>query len=109
MDFVQDALARERKVSTLSIEDAYTRETLALEVDTSLLALRVVKVLEKLQHEGGLPVRIVFDHETEFTSKALDQWAYENRVALHFITPGSTDGERQYQKLPRQIPRGMLE
>jgi transposase InsO family protein len=61
---------------------------LAIEVDTSLPALRVVRVLEKLRHERGLPVRIVIDHGTEFTSKTLDQWAYENKVTLHFITPG---------------------
>jgi hypothetical protein len=35
-----------------------------------------------------LPERIVIDHGTEFTSKALDQWAYEHKVTLHFITPG---------------------
>jgi putative transposase len=88
MDFLHDALATGRKVRTLSIEDAYTREILAIEVDTSLPALRVVRVLEKLRIGRGLPVRIVIDHGTEFTSKALDQWAYENKVILHFITPG---------------------
>jgi putative transposase len=88
MDFLHDALAFGRKVRTLSVEDAFTREMLAIEVDTSLPALRVVRVLEKLRIERGLPVRIVIDHGTEFTSKALDQWAYENKVTLHFITPG---------------------
>ena len=88
MDFLHDALATGRKVRTLSIEDAYKREILAIEVDTSLPALRVVRVLEHLRHERGLPVRIVIDHGTEFTSKALDQWSYENKVTLHFITPG---------------------
>lgn len=88
MDFLHDALANGRKLRTLSIEDAYTREMLAIEVDTSLPALRVVRVLEKLRMERGLPVRIVIDNGTEFTSKTLDQWAYENKVTLHFITPG---------------------
>jgi putative transposase len=88
MDFLQDALASGRKVRTLSIEDAYTREMLAIEVDTSLPSLRVVRVLEKLRQHRALPVRIVIDHGTEFTSKVLDQWAYENKVTLHFITPG---------------------
>jgi putative transposase len=88
MDFLQDALASGRKVRTLSIEDAYTREMLAIEVDTSLPALRVVRVLDRLQQHRGKPIRIVIDNGTEFTSKALDQWAYENKVALHFITPG---------------------
>ena len=88
MDFLQDALSSGRKVRILSIEDAYTREMLAIEVDTSLPALRVVRVLDKLRLERGLPARIVIDNGTEFTSKALDQWAYENKIALHFITPG---------------------
>ena len=87
MDFLHDALASGRKLRTLSIEDAYTREMLAIEVDTSLPSLRVVRVLERLRMERGLPERIVIDHGTEFTSKTLDQWAYENRVTLHFITP----------------------
>jgi hypothetical protein len=86
MDFLQDALATGRKVRTLSIEDAYTRQMLAIEVDTSLPALRVVRVLERLRIERGLPLRIVIDNGTEFTSKALDKWAYENKVMLHFIT-----------------------
>jgi putative transposase len=88
MDFLLDALASGRKVRTLSIEDAYTRELLTVEVDTSLPALRVVRVLEKLRLERGLPERIVIDNGTEFTSKALDRWAYTNNVTLHFITPG---------------------
>jgi putative transposase len=87
MDFLHDALATGRKVRTLSIEDAYTREMLAIEVDTSLPAMRVVRALERLRLERGLPTRIVIDHGTEFTSKVLDQWAYQNKVTLHFITP----------------------
>jgi len=88
MDFLHDALAGGRKFRTLSIEDAYTREMPVIEVDTSLPALRVVRVLEKLRLERGLPERIIIDHGTEFTSKALDQWAYRHKVTLHFITPG---------------------
>lgn len=53
MDFPQDALATGRKVRTLSIEDAYTRQMLAIEVDTSLPALRVVRVLDRLRIERG--------------------------------------------------------
>ncbi|MGA7315650.1 MAG: DDE-type integrase/transposase/recombinase [Silvibacterium sp.] len=88
MDFPHDALASGRKVRTLSIEDAYTREMLAIEVDTSLPALRVVRLLEKLRVQRGLPVRIVIDHGTEFTSRVRDQWAYQHNVTLHFMTPG---------------------
>lgn len=52
MDFLHDALATGRKLRALSIEDAYTQEMLVIEVDTSLPALRVVRVLEKLRLEA---------------------------------------------------------
>jgi len=87
-DFLHDAMASASKFRTLSIEDAYTREMLTIEVDTSLPALRVIRVLERLRLGRGLPERIVIDNGTEFTSKALVQWAYQNHVTLHFITPG---------------------
>src|SRR5260370_39498150 len=73
MDFLQDALASGRKVRTLSIEDAYTREMQAVEVDTSLPSLRVVRGLEKILQHRPLPGRIVIDNGTECTAKALDQ------------------------------------
>ena len=88
MDFLHDALSWGRKLRTLSIEDAFTPEMLAIEVDTSLPTLRVIRVLEHLRVERGLPEQIIVDNGAEFTSKVLDQWAYENHVRLHFITPG---------------------
>lgn len=33
-------------------------------------------------------MRIAIENATEFTSKALDRWAYERKVILHFITLG---------------------
>ena len=87
-NFLQDALAGGRKYRTLSIEDAYTREMPIIVVDPSLPALRVVRVLEKLRLERGLPERIVIDPGAEFPSKALVQWANENKVTQRFITPG---------------------
>jgi putative transposase len=65
-----------------------TRARLNIEVDTSRPALRVVRVLERLRLGRRLPQRIVIDNGTEFTSKTLDLWAYQNKVTLHFIEPG---------------------
>ena len=45
-------------------------------------------MLDRLRQHRGEPIGIVIDNGTEFTSKALYQWAYENKVTLHFITPG---------------------
>jgi putative transposase len=88
MDFTHDALASGRKFRTLNLMDGYTREALAIEVDTSLPGPRVVRVLEQLRNAGRLPERIQVDHGPEFISMVVDQWAHEHGVALDFIRPG---------------------
>jgi putative transposase len=88
LDFMADSLANGRRLRTLNIIDGCSRECLAIEVDTSLPGQRVVRVLERLAQGRGLPQRLMMDNGPEFVGKALDQWAYANGVALHFITPG---------------------
>ena len=89
LDFVQDALCWGRKFRLLTVVDAYSRESLAIEVDTSLSGQRVARVLERVAKErGAVPQVIVLDNGPELTSRALDQWAYERGVELHFIEPG---------------------
>ena len=88
MDFVHDTLADGRKFRTLNIVDVFTRECRAIEVDTSLGGARVVRVLERLCEEHSTPERIMVDNGPEFTSKALDSWAYSQKVVLEFIRPG---------------------
>lgn len=88
MDFTQDALASGRKFRTLNLMEGFTREALAIEVDTSLPGARVVRVLEGLGQSGRRPRAIQVDNGTEFTSRVVDQWAFEHGVELHFIAPG---------------------
>jgi len=88
MDFVHDTLVDGRKFRTLNIVDVYTRECRAIEVDTSLGGQRVVGVLERLREEHGAPERLMMDNGPEFTGKALDAWAYSQKVGLEFIRPG---------------------
>lgn len=88
MDFMRDTLADGRVFRTLNIVDDYTRECLAIEVDTSLPDVRVVRVLERLAAMGRQPLHIVVDNGPEFASKAVDQWAARCGVHLRFIDPG---------------------
>lgn len=89
LDFVEDTLSWGRKFRLLTIVDAFSRESLAIEVDTSLSGQRVARVLERVAAErGATPEVIVLDNGPELTSRALDQWAYERGVLLHFIEPG---------------------
>jgi putative transposase len=88
MDYVADALIDGRKLRALTIVDDFTRECLAIEVDTSLPASRVVAVLERLRDLRGLPSSITVDHGPEFGGRVLDAWAYQSGVDLAFIRPG---------------------
>lgn len=88
MDFLNDALAGGRRYRILSLQDTFSRECLALEVDMSLPAARVIRVLERVALERGLPERIRIDNGPEFVSQALDQWAYARGIRLEFIQPG---------------------
>lgn len=89
LDFVSDSLAWGRKIRLLPVIDVFTREALAIEVDTSLPGTRVVEVLERLVREQGEePLEILLDNGPELTSRALDQWAYQRGVRLRFIEPG---------------------
>ena len=91
MDFMTDSLATGRHFRTLNIVDDYTRECVRIEVDTSLGGERVARVLEELREQRGGPKVIVVDHGPEFTSQALDRWAYQRGVKLHFIAPGKPE------------------
>ena len=88
LDFVQDALASGRTIRVLSVIDVFTREALALEVDTSLPGSRVVRVLDRLRGERPLPTQLVLDNGPELISRVLEEWAHQHAVALHFIDPG---------------------
>jgi putative transposase len=88
MDFVADALTDGRRFRSLNIVDDFNRECLAAQVDTSLTGARVVRVLEQLRELRGLPQVLVMDNGPEFAGQALDVWAYEQGVKLHFIDPG---------------------
>jgi putative transposase len=48
MDFMADRLDDGRRIRILTVEDVFTRECLAVEVDTSLVSARVVAVLGRL-------------------------------------------------------------
>ncbi len=88
MDFTQDSLSTGRQFRTLNLIDAFTRECLLIEADHSLTGPRVVRALERLKELYGKPEVIRIDNGTEFTSSAVDAWAYANQVRLDFITKG---------------------
>ena len=88
MDFVMDALSDGRRIKILTVVDDYTKESLSLTVAYSIGGEQVVELLEMIVLFRGYPKAIRTDQGPEFTSKALDQWAYRHGVQAIVIQAG---------------------
>lgn len=88
MDFVWDQLAGGRRLKGFTLGDDFSRENLGLKAALSFGGRRVVAVLDRLREEGRMPEAIICDNGPEFTSRALDEWAYQHGVKIDFIDPG---------------------
>jgi putative transposase len=88
LDFAHDAVACGRAIRVLSVVDAYTRECLALEVDTSFASRRVTRVLQQIVSERGVPQAIRCDNGPELTSRHFLAWCIERQIELVHIQPG---------------------
>lgn len=88
LDFVSDSIATGRRIRLLNIADAYTRECLALEVDTSFASRRVTRVLDEVIAGRGTPRRIRCDNGPELTSRHFLAWCIGHKIDLLHIQPG---------------------
>lgn len=88
IDFMTDSLWHGRTFRTLNVIDDFNRRVLAIEADTSLPALRVIRVLERLKETRGLPEMMRVDNGPEFISAKLDLWCKDHQIKLVFIQPG---------------------
>ena len=109
IDFMSDRLIDGRKFRLLNVIDDYNRESLAIEVDTSLPSLRVIRVLERLIEQRGKPANIRCDNGPEFISHKLEAWcSHQSRqISLQFIQPGkpmqNAYVERQNGSMRREL------
>jgi putative transposase len=87
-DFACDPLATGRDIRILAIVDAFTRECLTLEVDTSLSSQRVTRALEQAIKQRGLPESIRCDNGPELTSRHFLGWCEERKIQLIHIQTG---------------------
>lgn len=88
IDFMSDSLIDSRKFRLLNVMDDFNRESLAVEVDTSLPSLRVIRVLERIIESRDKPDIIRSDNGPEFISHQLQQWCKARNIELQYIQPG---------------------
>jgi len=88
IDFVADRFDGNRRLRAFTVVDDFSRECPTIHVDTSIGGVRLVRLLEELRANGGLPGTIVCDNGPEFTSRAFLTWAEDRGIAIRFIQPG---------------------
>ena len=88
IDFASDVAASGHRLRIFSVVDSYTRECLALEVDTSLPSRRVTRVLARIIESRRAPVAIRSDNGPEMTSRHFLAWCIERRIDAIHIQPG---------------------
>ena len=109
VDFMSDSLLTGRRFRTLNVIDDFNREGLGIEVDTSLPAVRVTKVLDRIAEQRGYPERIRVDNGPEFTSAAFHHWAQEHQVHLDFIQPGRPAQNAYIERFNRTFREEVLD
>ena len=88
-DFIHDRTASGRPLKWLAITDEYTRECLALEVDRSITAERVLDVLTNLFLTRGVPRHIRSDNGPEFIAAAIRRHGEQAGLEMLYIEPGA--------------------
>lgn len=109
IDFMSDALVSGRKIRVLNILDDYNREALAMEVDFSFPAERVVRVLENVFDWRGVPAFIRVDNGPEFLSNAFVDFCNQNNVVIKYIQPGKPNQNAFIERFNRLFREDILD
>ena len=89
LDFQFDETADLRRLKLLNIVDEHTREALAMDVDRSMGADKVVACIERLVVERGAPRHLRMDNGPELIAWALRDWCRLAGLGTIYIEPGS--------------------
>ena len=105
---MSDALYHGTRFRTLNIIDDFNREVFTIEVDTSLKAERVIRVLERLKADRDLPHMLRVDNGPEYLAQSLQDWGKANRVLIYYIQPGRPTQNAFIERLNRTYRNEVL-
>ena len=109
MDFMSDSLSDGRSIRAFNLIDDYNRECLAIDVDLSMPALRVVRSLEQVIKWRGKPAALRCDNGPEYISGALVNWANQHQITLLYIQPGKPTQNAYIERFNRTARQEWLD
>jgi putative transposase len=108
MDFMHDQLSDGRSYRTFNVIDDFNREGLAIDVDLSLPASRVIRSLDQIIEERGKSKIIRCDNGPEYAGHLLAAWAEKHNIALQFIQPGNPQQNAYVERFNRTVRYDLL-
>lgn len=108
-DFMSDTLYSGLRFRVLNIIDEGVREALDILVDTSITAKRLVRVLDLLKSQRGVPKAIRVDNGPEMTAQAFADWCSENNVRIDYIEPGKPNQNAYIERFNRSYREEVLD
>jgi putative transposase len=109
VDFMSDTLYGGRRFRTFNLLDEGVREILAFEVDTSLPAERVIRVLEQVTAWRGQPQAIRLDNGPEFLADRFASWWADRGITLRYIQPGQPNQNAFVERFNRTFRHEVLD
>lgn len=109
MDFMSDALENGRRIRVLNIIDDFNREALWVDAQYSYPSEFVIRALQNLEVERGLPSKIRVDNGPEFISKNLSEYCSNKGIKLDFIKPGKPTQNAYIERFNRHFREDVLD
>ncbi len=109
VDFMSDSLYVGKRFRTFNIIDDYNRESLAIEIDTSITGRRLIRIFERLREERGLPEILRVDNGPEFLSGDFVGWAEQAGMLIHYIQPGEPNQNAFIERFNRTYRNEVLD
>jgi len=108
-DFMSDSLYGRGRFRTFNVIDDFNRESVAIEVDTSITAKRLIRIFEVLKLTRGLPDVLRVDNGPEFTSGEFVAWAEDNGMIIQYIQPGKPNQNAYIERFNRTYREELLD
>ena len=109
IDFMSDSLRDGRSFRAFNVLDDFNRESLTIEVDSSLPSARVIRSLEIIGSERGFPKYIRSDNGPEFISRSFRRFCCQHRIRHRRIEPGKPQQNCFIERFNRSYREDVLD
>jgi len=103
IDFMHDQLHDGRSIRLFNVIDDFNREALAIDIDFSMPAARVIRALDQVIEWRGKPLKIRCDNGPELVGSVLVQWASKHHIKMAYIQPGKPQQNAYIERYNRTV------